>query len=139
MALSSASIVSCTVLWDRGVEIPTGKYVGEYTILRTAPADTTLGGNRVQSTDVTMLINAEQRTYRCAPVSDSSILAASNGVYALAHTRITFTDRSSATLARDASRVIQGQFSYTFDGIHLIMKQTDAQTQRERSFFLLRK
>lgn len=119
-----------------GVRITTGNYVGEIILTRNAPGDTTAQGYKVQSAEITLIINADSQTYRFAPRGDSTIILSSNGSYTLTFGKITFTDRSNRTFP-DPSLVINGECTYTFDGSSLVINQTDTRTKREKSMILI--
>jgi hypothetical protein len=131
--------IGCTNdLLNPGVQIPTGQYAGQYSLTRTASGDTSAGGARFETSEASLIINADLKTYRFAPIGDSTSLVSSQGVYTLAHTQITFTDRSMRNFP-DPSLVMNGECVYTFDGTNLVITKTDAQTKREKQLFLVRK
>lgn len=117
------------------VEIPSGEYRGQYTLTHNNPADTL--GLRGGLSEITLSINSTLKTYSLTPFGDSSRILSSQGAYKLAYRKITFTDRSMKTVS-DMSLLLNGEFTYTFDGANLVLTQSDATTKRERSFFLLR-
>ncbi len=121
-----------------GVQIPSGQYTGTCTLTRNGAGDTLANGVRFQSSEVTLVINADQTTYRFVPMGDSSSILASNGVYTLAHLKLTLTDRTGRTFS-DPALVMNGECSYTYDGANLVITQIDNQRKRERSLFLLRR
>ncbi len=130
-------IASCSALNGPGVRIPTGTYLGEIVLTRTAPSDTTAQGYKLQSGEVAFVINADAQTYRFAPRGDSSIIVSSNGSFVTTFGKITFTDRSNRTFP-DPSLVMNGECTYTFDGAILVINQTDSRTKREKNMILVR-
>lgn len=117
------------------VEIPTGDYQGQYTLSRGNPSDTI--GVRNGMNEVILTINATLKTYRLAPIGDSSNIVSGQGIYKLAYRKITFTDRSMKTVP-DISLLLNGEYVYTFDGSNLVISQNDAATKREKAFYLVR-
>lgn len=117
------------------VDIPSGEYQGQYTLLHNNPADTV--GLRSGVSEITLSFNSALKTYSLKPFSDSSRILSSQGAYKLAYRKITFTDRSMKTVS-DTALLLNGEFTYTFDGANLVLTQSDAATKREKSFFLLR-
>lgn len=117
------------------VDIPSGEYQGQYALSHNNPADTL--GLRSGVSEITLSINSTLKTYSLKPFGDSSRILSSQGAYKLAYRKITFTDRSMKTVS-DMALLLNGEFTYTFDGVNLVITQSDAATKREKSFFLLR-
>lgn len=132
-ALALAVVSACTALFNTPVEIPTGEYRGDYSIRNVNPADTSFAFGK--SNEVSLTLNAAAQTYIVTPRGDSNLIVSSQGIYALALRKITFTDRTRISFA-DTALVLRGEWSYTFDGTNLILQKTE--NQRERTIVLLR-
>jgi hypothetical protein len=119
------------------VQIPNGEYRGSYALLRKNPSDLNAQGATYAEAQVALVINSTSRTYRFIPLGDSLTPPASEGSYILRFTRITLRDRSNRTFA-DPSLVLNGEFTYTFDGTSLILSQADSVRRREHTVVLMR-
>jgi hypothetical protein len=132
-------VVGCeSSIFDPPVqEIPTGEYRGSYSLTRLNPTDKNAKGTNYAEASMALVLNTTNRTYKVIPLGDSATPPASEGTYSLRYTRITFRDRSS-TIFSDPSLVINGEFTYTFDGSSLVLSQNDSTRRREHSAFLTR-
>lgn len=118
-------------------ELPSGEYRGSYSLTRLNPTDKNPKGTNYAEANMALVLNTTNRTYKIVPLGDSATPPASEGTYGLRYTRITFRDRSSTTFS-DPSLVINGEFTYTFDGSSLVLSQNDSTRRREHSAFLTR-
>jgi hypothetical protein len=118
-------------------ELPNGEYRGSYSLTRLNPTDKNAKGTNYAEADIALVLNKTNRTYKVIPLGDSTTPPASEGTYSLRYTLITFRDRSNTTFS-DPSLVINGEFTYTFDGSSLVLSQNDSTRRREHSAVLLR-
>lgn len=118
-------------------QLPNGEYRGSYSLTRLNPADKNANGSNYAEANMALVLNTANRTYKIVPLDDSATPPASEGTYSLRYTRITFRDRSSQAF-RDPSLVINGEFTYTFDGSSLVLSLNDTTRRREHSAFLMR-
>jgi hypothetical protein len=119
------------------VQIPNGEYRGSYSLLRSNPNDRNPQGTTYSESQVAFIINSSSLTYRIIPQGDTLSPPASEGSYSLRYTRITLRDRTNRTFA-DPSLVLNGDFTYTFDGTSLILSQKDTVRKREHTLVLMR-
>jgi hypothetical protein len=132
-------LTSCTIDPFNPVQpIPSAEYRGTFSL--TLPDTSDAAGFRelFVERDVTLVLNDANRTYNVVPTRDSSVVVSSEGLYALTFRTITLRDKS-ARPASDASRIMQGDFVYTFDGQNLILSQESIGPKRKRVLTLLRR